>query len=159
MWQIKKPWPWPWSIRTSIHLYIHSYLHPSIFTSIHLYIHPSVHPFISHLLKSVCFQKLYFHRSSAEEWSSSHIFWRAFVSRTFTFTVPQRRNDLHLTSSEERLFPEPLLSPFLSGGMIFISHLLKSVCFFISQSALDCIALYLTLEHKTSHKAHFLIEI
>ncbi len=28
----------------------------------------------------------------------------AFVSRSFTFTVPQRRNDLHLTSSEERLF-------------------------------------------------------
>ncbi len=24
--------------------------------------------------------------------------------RSFTFTVPQRRNDLHLTSSEERLF-------------------------------------------------------
>ncbi len=32
------------------------------------------------------------------------IFWGAFVSRSFTFTVPQRRNDLHLTSSEERLF-------------------------------------------------------
>ncbi len=27
------------------------------------------------LLRSVCFQKLYFHCSSAEEWSSSHIFW------------------------------------------------------------------------------------
>ncbi len=32
------------------------------------------------------------------------IFWGTFVSRSFTFTVPQRRNDLHLTSSEERLF-------------------------------------------------------
>ncbi len=40
------------------------------------------------LLRSV----YYFHCSSAEEWSSSHIFWGAFV----TFTVPQRRNDLHL---------------------------------------------------------------
>ncbi len=46
------------------------------------------------------------------------IFWGAFVSRSFTFTVPQRRNALHFTSSEE-----PLL--------------------FISQSALDCIALCL----------------
>ncbi len=43
--------------------------------------------FISHLLRSVC----YFHCSSAEEWSSSHIFWGAFI----TFTVPQQRNDLH----------------------------------------------------------------
>ncbi len=32
------------------------------------------------LLRSVCFQKLYFHCSSAEEWSSSHIFWGAFIS-------------------------------------------------------------------------------
>ncbi len=37
------------------------------------------------------------------------IFWGTFVSRSFTFTVPQWRNDLpkppqHLTSSEERLF-------------------------------------------------------
>ncbi len=40
---------------------------------------------------------------------------------------------------EERLFPEALLSLFLSGGMIFISHLLRSVYFFISQSALHCI--------------------
>ncbi len=39
-------------------------------------------------------------------------------------------------SSEEHLFPEALLSLFLSGGMIFISHLLRSVYFFISQSAL-----------------------
>ncbi len=39
-------------------------------------------------------------------------------------------------SFEERLFPEALLSLFLSGGMIFISHLLRSVYFFISQSAL-----------------------
>ncbi len=31
------------------------------------------------LLRSVCFQKLYFHCSSAEEWSSSHIFWGAFI--------------------------------------------------------------------------------
>ncbi len=32
------------------------------------------------LLRNVCFQKLYFHCSSAEEWSSSHIFWGAFIS-------------------------------------------------------------------------------
>ncbi len=32
------------------------------------------------LLRSVCLQKLYFHCSSAEEWSSSHIFWGAFIS-------------------------------------------------------------------------------
>ncbi len=32
------------------------------------------------LLRSVCFQKLYFHCSSAEEWSSSHIFWGALIS-------------------------------------------------------------------------------
>ncbi len=41
------------------------------------------------------------------QWVSNliiRIFWGAFVSRSFTFTVPQRRNDLHLTSSEERLF-------------------------------------------------------
>ncbi len=31
------------------------------------------------LLRNVCFQKLYFHCSSAEEWSSSHIFWGAFI--------------------------------------------------------------------------------
>ncbi len=42
-------------------------------------------------------------------------------------------------SFEERLFPEALLSLFLSGGMIFISHLLRRLYFFISQSALDCI--------------------
>ncbi len=32
------------------------------------------------LLRNICFQKLYFHCSSAEEWSSSHIFWGAFIS-------------------------------------------------------------------------------
>ncbi len=42
-------------------------------------------------------------------------------------------------SFEERLFPEALLSLFLSGGTIFISHLLRSVYLFISQSSLDCI--------------------
>ncbi len=46
-------------------------------------------------------------------------------------------------SFEERLFPEALLSLFLSGGMIFISHLLRRLYFFISQSALHCIALYI----------------
>ncbi len=40
------------------------------------------------LLRSICFQKLYFHCSSAEEWSSqasktSHIFWGAFISSYF----------------------------------------------------------------------------
>ncbi len=34
------------------------------------------------------------------------------------------------------MFPEASLSLFLSGGMIFISHLLRSLYFFISQSAL-----------------------
>ncbi len=42
-------------------------------------------------------------------------------------------------SFEERLFPEALLSLFLSGGMIFISHLLRRLYFFISRSALHCI--------------------
>ncbi len=45
-------------------------------------------------------------------------------------------SNLIIRSFEERLFPEALHSLFLSGGMIFISHLLRSVYFFISQSAL-----------------------
>ncbi len=44
-----------------------------------------------------------------------------------------------------RIFWGALLSLFLSGGMIFISHLLRSLYFFISQSALHCIALYVRI--------------
>ncbi len=55
-------------------------------------------------------------------------------------------------SSEEHLFPEALLSLFLSGGMIFISHLLRSVYFFISQSALHCIASYVWIIYISSYK-------
>ncbi len=50
--------------------------------SINHFLEKSVHLKSDHqdLLRSVCFQKLYFHCSSAEEWSSSHIFWGAFIS-------------------------------------------------------------------------------
>ncbi len=43
-------------------------------------------------------------------------------------------------SFEERLFPEALLSLFLSGGMIFISHLLRSVYYSsLNQHCIICL--------------------
>ncbi len=59
-------------------------------------------------------------------------------------------------SFEERLFPEALLSLFLSGGMIFISHLLRSVYFFFSQSSLDCI---ICLDHFSLILRHIIGDI
>ncbi len=49
--------------------------------------------------------------------------------RSFTFTVPQRRNDLHLTSSEEPLFLHFSFSiglHYMFGS--FTSHLTKTYC-------------------------------
>ncbi len=50
--------------------------------SVNHFLLKSVHLKSDHqdLLRNICFQKLYFHCSSAEEWSSSHIFWGAFIS-------------------------------------------------------------------------------
>ncbi len=51
-------------------------------------------------------------------------------------------NHVLVTNLIIRIFWGALLSLFLSGGMIFISHLLRSVYFFFSQSSLDCIIMF-----------------
>ncbi len=48
-----------------------------------------------------------------------------------------------------RIFWGALLSLFLSGGMIFISHLLRSLYFFISQSSIALHCIYVRIIFKT----------
>ncbi len=56
------------------------------------------------------------------------IFWGAFVSRSFTFTVPQRRNDLHLTSSEETLFIHLSIALCLDHfNLILLRHIIGDI--------------------------------
>ncbi len=82
------------------------------------------------------------------------IFWGAFVSRSFTFTVPQRRNDLHLTSSEERLFLHLSISIALHCIICFEIAELWSYCkkmiFLLSVFVLFSSTNYLNI-HKSKH--------
>ncbi len=95
------------------------------------------------------------------DWSSSALFDSPSIFYLFFFFFWKISASQIWSSGsfEERLFPEALLSLFLSGGMIFISHLLRSVYFFISQSALDCIALYVWIITSHLTKTYVLLVI
>ncbi len=100
------------------------------------------------LLRSVCFQKLYFHCSSAEEWSSSHIFWGAFISSALNQHCIICLDHFHLIllrhiigDIEQRLIFRSFYVSICYKDLIDLHHKHQNFIIEISASAENCMFL------------------